>query len=78
MGGGRKRVYTKHLTVPEKITPDVLVEDDPKITHLENTLELIKKTDKLFALGSPQIMQQGRIHFSILKILNDYSNSKNA
>lgn len=35
------------------------IEDDPKITHLENTLELIKKTDKLFAMGSPQIVQRG-------------------
>lgn len=34
-------------------------EDDPKIAHLENTLRLIKRTDKLFALGSPQIMQRG-------------------
>ncbi|OGE44290.1 hypothetical protein A3B45_02930 [Candidatus Daviesbacteria bacterium RIFCSPLOWO2_01_FULL_39_12] len=35
------------------------IEDDPKIAHLENTLELIKKTNKLFALGSPQIIQRG-------------------
>jgi uncharacterized protein len=40
------------------VIPDNL-ENDPKIADLEATLKIIKNEKRLFALGSPQIIQRG-------------------
>lgn len=40
------------------VIPDNL-ENDPKIADLETTLKIIKNEKRLFALGSPQIIQRG-------------------
>jgi predicted TIM-barrel fold metal-dependent hydrolase len=40
------------------VIPDNL-EDDPKIADLGTTLKIIKNEKRLFALGSPQIIQRG-------------------
>ncbi|PJE62754.1 hypothetical protein COU88_03300 [Candidatus Roizmanbacteria bacterium CG10_big_fil_rev_8_21_14_0_10_39_6] len=40
------------------VIPDSII-GDPHISDLQTTAELIKKTDKLFMLGSPQIIKKG-------------------